>query len=619
MKLRITKAYFINRAPLSNTVLDLTGCNIALLTSINGGGKTTILSHFADAFHELAKLYYHREYAKTDNEYYRVSSPIFSVDPNAASIVYIKYSYKEKFFHYIDIRGEIEQGEYEYIIDETDRIPYNYIKSATANWTSPTKLFHSINKDEVRDVFENELIAYFPSYRFEIPAYLNDPYKSSIEFLTERKFTHYLPYSIEAASNIDALKKWLLDILLDCHFLKDEKSQKLDKFFNWIIQCATHTKYPQGVKLSIGRRGSGQTRIQIRCGDQIVCPTLNQLSTGESSLLCVFGELLRRLDIINSRSGGSVDSSGIALIDEIDAHLNAQLQKDAVPNLMAGFSDTQFIVTAHSPFLGMGLEEYLSGKYKIFDLDKGGTTVDPHTSEAFKEVYEILSSNGRAILNDLEDLRGTIESIKKTVVITEGKTDKAYLEAAIKSLGVDAKFEIYVPEGDFGDAKLKALLSSLAHFNNPRKIVGIFDRDNKIVTKDIWDVPFKDHGNNVFSFCIPVPEERQSYKNLCIELYFQESDLKKEHEGRRLHFSNEVEKRINSTNNKQIGYQILQEPIQSDEFNKIVIEDNIGSNESMLSKTAFSSALNSSDEFRESLDFSNFKLIFDILAEIERL
>jgi hypothetical protein len=43
--------------------------------------------------------------------------------------------------------------------------------------------------------------------------------------------------------------------------------------------------------------------------------------------------------------------SGIALVDEIDLHLHATLQRSLVPRLRAALPNVQFIVTTHSPLV----------------------------------------------------------------------------------------------------------------------------------------------------------------------------------------------------------------------------------------------------------------------------
>lgn len=56
MSFTLEKAIFINRAPFEHLELYFRDKGVNVLSAINGKGKTTILSHIADAFYELAKF-----------------------------------------------------------------------------------------------------------------------------------------------------------------------------------------------------------------------------------------------------------------------------------------------------------------------------------------------------------------------------------------------------------------------------------------------------------------------------------------------------------------------------------------------------------------------------------
>ena len=58
MKISLQKAIFINRAPIKRLELDFTENSISVLTSTNGKGKTTLLSHITDAFYEMARPHF---------------------------------------------------------------------------------------------------------------------------------------------------------------------------------------------------------------------------------------------------------------------------------------------------------------------------------------------------------------------------------------------------------------------------------------------------------------------------------------------------------------------------------------------------------------------------------
>lgn len=75
---------------------------------------------------------------------------------------------------------------------------------------------------------------------------------------------------------------------------------------------------------------------------------LDQLSSGFSSILSVYADLLIRVELGNIERE---EISGIVLIDEIDAHLHVTLQKKVFSFFKKSFPNVQFIISTHSPFV----------------------------------------------------------------------------------------------------------------------------------------------------------------------------------------------------------------------------------------------------------------------------
>jgi len=96
MKIYLEKAIFVNRAPFDKLELDFNQNEIAVLTAVNGRGKTTLISHIVDAFYEMAKPYFPEEFKGRENKYYRVSSPIFNLNQTKPSFVYLRFKVLEE-------------------------------------------------------------------------------------------------------------------------------------------------------------------------------------------------------------------------------------------------------------------------------------------------------------------------------------------------------------------------------------------------------------------------------------------------------------------------------------------------------------------------------------------
>jgi predicted ATPase len=103
--------------------------------------------------------------------------------------------------------------------------------------------------------------------------------------------------------------------------------------------------------------------------------SLQDLAAGYRSILTMVGDMLLRFLSTNSSDLDSI--AGIALIDEIDAHLHPKYQYE-LPNLLSkAFPKVQFIVTTHSPIPLLGLGE--NNKSVIFKVNRTieeGITMD---------------------------------------------------------------------------------------------------------------------------------------------------------------------------------------------------------------------------------------------------
>lgn len=89
----------------------------------------------------------------------------------------------------------------------------------------------------------------------------------------------------------------------------------------------------------------------------------NTLSSGYQAVLDIVLDIMMRMQYQSKRSF-VFNLPGIVIIDEIDAHLHLELQKNILPFLTTFFPNIQFIVTSHSPFILNSIENVV-----IFDLE----------------------------------------------------------------------------------------------------------------------------------------------------------------------------------------------------------------------------------------------------------
>jgi energy-coupling factor transporter ATP-binding protein EcfA2 len=622
MKLYLSYAAFYNRAPFEKLEMHFEENEIAVLTAVNGRGKTTVLSHIVDAFHEMARPFFQGEYEGKENKFYRVSSQTENLNSNKFSLAYLRFRLKsgEK-IDYVNARGELTEEEYNNLGLPDDKIQFNELKVSLDLSGFAKNISSSFEQKKAQLIFESNIFTYFPSYRYEAPGYLNDPYQIELSFAKRSGYTGLLRNPIEVVSGLPQIANWIMDVVLDARVSDDHQSLGLFYNLNILLTSTLISKGFGPLRFGIGPRGFGGTRIQI-VTDQVdsksVYPSIFNISAGEASMLCLFGELIRQSDNIN-KNVPFADISGIILIDEVDKHLHIKLQKEILPRLLNKFPNIQFIISSHSPFLSMGLAEVALDRSKIIDLETFGISKDPTTNELYAEVYQMMIGENSRFKELYISLEAKIKTGNEPLIITEGKTDVQHLRTAKNRLSIqDLDVEFFDITEDWGDSRLKILLKELSKIPHTRKIVGIFDRDDKDIVKDIEKDgrTYKSYGNNVFAFCIPIPLRRQRYSNISIEFFYLDSDLKKEKDGKRLYFNNEVAFIQSAARKNERTLIRLDEAKSSDEDTKKIFDENIGTNDWIHSKSIFSNLVENDADFTNGFDFSDFQLIFAKIREI---
>lgn len=622
MKFYLSNAVFYNRAPFEKLEMHFEENEIAVLTAVNGRGKTTVLSHIVDAFHEMARPSFQGEYEGKENKFYRVSSHIENLDGTKPSLVYLRFKMTSgEFVDCVNVRGKLTEAEYNALELPSNKIQFDQLKASLDTSGYAKSVSSNFNKGIAEKVFGRNLMTFFPAYRYEAPGYLNDSYQIELNFAKTSGFAGRLNNPIEVISGLPQLANWIMDVVLDLTNSRNPQSNELFQNLNTILTNTVISKDFGPLRFGIGPRGLGGARIQVltnQAQSKSIYPSIFNISSGESSMLCLFGELIRQAD--KNITGTSLDAiSGIVLIDEVDKHLHIKLQKEILPALFALFPNVQFIVSSHSPFLTMGLAEVTPDRTKIIDLETFGISKDPTTNELYAEVYRMMIGENDRFKELYRSLEEKVKSGKVPLVITEGKTDVQHLRSAKARLNIQGcDVEFFDITGDWGDSKLKLLLDQLSKVPQPRKIVGIFDRDVAKIVEEIEKdgSSYKTFGNNVFAFCLPVPAGRENYINISIEFFYKDSDLQAEKNGRRLYFDNEVATLQIQANRADKTLIKLPEPKSAYEATKKIFDENIGSTEWIHSKAAFSNLVENDLDFSKDFDFSNFQLIFARLKEI---
>ena len=620
MKIFLSNAIFVNRAPFDNLCLYFEENEIALLMAINGKGKTTILSHIVDAFHEMARPFFNMEYEGKSNKFYRLLSETDSLDSTKPSVSYLRFKTStNEFYDYIIARGDLTEAAYDSFVLIQEKIPFSEIKNALEEHKTVKKVSFSFGQKQANLIFESNILTYFPAYRYETPGFLNDPYKIELSFAVKTEFNGKLNNPIEVITGLPRLANWIMDVVLDISNNKDDESLATFRNLNELITKTVSLKNLGQLRFGIAPRSLRGTRIQILQSEPLknVYPSIFNLSSGESSVLCLFGELIRQADNNNSRTVLS-EISGIVLIDEVDKHLHIKLQKEILPALFSLFPNIQFIVSSHSPFLSMGLAEVAQERTKIVDLETFGISRDPTVNELYTNVYQMMIGENDRFKDLFTSLESKVKNGVVPLIITEGKTDIQHLRFAKTKLNIqECNVEFFDVEGDWGDSKLKTLLEQLSKVPQQRRIIGIFDRDVPKIVDDIEKDGslYKDFGNNVFAFCLPVPAGREQYKNISIEFFYSDEDLKTKRNNKRLYFNNEIGL-VQNQADKSIKIPIELAPPLICEDTKKIFDENIGVTNWIHSKAVFADLVENDNEFSKDFDLANFNLIFATIKQI---
>jgi len=121
---------------------------------------------------------------------------------------------------------------------------------------------------------------------------------------------------------------------------------------------------------------------------------------------------------------------GVVLIDEADLHLHVDLQYRVLPELIKLFPRVQFILTAHSPLVVMGMKEaFGEDGFWLLDMPSGRRIATEAYSD-FVEAFQVFGRSRAFEESVLVQVRGTT----KPVVLLEGKHDVRHLRVAWEKL-----------------------------------------------------------------------------------------------------------------------------------------------------------------------------------------
>ncbi len=142
--------------------------------------------------------------------------------------------------------------------------------------------------------------------------------------------------------------------------------------------------------------------------------TFEQLADGFESIFSIVAELILRMQ---NKTLTTYHLEGLVLIDEPEAHLHINLQKQILPKLLQIFPNIQFIVATHSPFVLSSISNAV-----IFDLEKK-TRVEDFSGYAYDGLVETYFDSDKYSISIKKKLDEYISLVEKAE-LTEKEEDR---------------------------------------------------------------------------------------------------------------------------------------------------------------------------------------------------
>lgn len=624
----------------------------------NGSGKSILLSNIVDAFYEIATKNYQNVSPSwgTGHQYYKRFTPAQIQLGQSYMTAFLRFQQEDKQFEYVYKTGEISFDSFKSTLSTTPQIDLDW-----GNDISYKNV--CIKKEFISDIFDKKIVCFFGPDRYMKPEWMGEKYFSQEDIGTysmESRERSTLKNPITAANLSELTLQWLCDVITDSRadLIKDKDSYSIAYPNTHDLDLLSISRnnaerimsviLGEDVIFRMGNRSAGGRRFRI-CkpdGKEIV-PSLDSLSTGQLALFHLFATIIRYADNDDiNLSHRLSDIEGIIIVDEIELHLHTELQRKALPKLIALFPKVQFIITSHAPLFLLGMrEQFGEENFDICEMPLGRKISVEQFSE-FENAYQYLAETNRY----QREITYEIDKRKeKPLIITEGATDWRHIKAAYQALSsepgcadwlpaLEFEFLEYEPQNseasgalklEMGDSQLRAMCEQHKLMPQLRKLIFIADRDKSDIVKKLGGQDkYVNWGNNVYSLCIPVPSHREKTPNICIEHLYLDEHIKREvvfEDGikRRIYMGNEFSDKgllldgrkyyctdSNSCGPESIGI------IDGSGKRKVYNIQDVTEKNCALTKMCFATYVLERKSPFDQIDFSGFIPLFEIIRDI---
>lgn len=663
----ITKAIYENVGPLNTACFDFPFSETetprpVIIVGENGSGKSTVLSNIVDALYEMAGKQFSNAQQKNEfgngSQYYKVITGTEIHTGSDYMVSYLQFKGKNEYLYSFKC-GNVE--------DDSFASKFG-LKKGRLSWNGKESSKNtSISKADAREEWASNVLCYFGPDRYERPSWMGEKYYNIDDYShpsVKPRWEGKLNNPISAKNVTATTLQWLSDIIADSR--ADIKRENNGTFstehvdFNSLMllrQARTNIEtllseiVGEEVYFALNFRSEAGSRFKIlrKKDSSVFCPSLDSLSTGQAALFNMFATIIRYADGNDiNKSIHMQDIQGIVAIDEIELHLHSILQKEVLPRLIKLFPKIQFIITSHSPLFLLGMRDVFGEDgFEVYEMPTA-TKINVEKFSEFQKAYDYIKQTQKYH----EEAEAAILSIApqgKTIIVTEGHTDWKHMKAAFNALktdgkhdelfdGVDFEFFEFGPKNssdqyqyklEMGNTVLCSLCENTAKLPQTNRYIFIADRDDKNTNKkmSVLGKEYKDWGNNVYSFILPVPHHRTDTPDICIEHYFSDDEIKTEwvnsEDGisRRLYIGNEFDEYGHA-----IGVQRFCERkdlcgkdkisiIEGTSGERVLDFDNTGINYALPKSKFADLVLNKTEPFNH-FNFENFTHVLEIIKHI---
>ncbi|MEG4346528.1 AAA family ATPase [Microcoleus sp. A003_D6] len=471
-----------------------------ILVGTNGSGKSILLSYLLNALMAAQQVAFDDAEVE-EGKVYKLRSPQYI--KNGATYCYARVNFGPDFSCY---EWQLACSREDYVKNFGDPEIDNSFGEIPLHETSIFNTNITNNPLEVSKEFRSNCVLYFPANRFEQPAWLNaQNLNATAEFVEMLRVNRVSNRWIIQQSPLTVSKNWLMGILLDrvTYDLKispfpipydprkilpimpqilsySGSSTNIWEATTQLIKLIFRTE--DNIRLGIGPRQNRTISIMKNEREELI-HNIFQLSTGQTSILNIVLSILRDFDMSGASFEKLEDVSGVVIIDEIDAHLHADLQSNLLPAVIKMFPKIQFILTTHSPLFLLGMKTLFGDTgFEILSVPTG-LNIGIEEFEEFQSAFDFYKDSNTF----RQKIKSEIEQAQKPVIFVEGDYDIKYLNKAALLLGKESILDqIILCDGDgYGnlDNIWKSCNNKLA-IALPNIIGLIYDCDTKKQTSD---------------------------------------------------------------------------------------------------------------------------------------